>query len=85
MKTEGIRALIHPSEKYVETMSASFADGKRRNEEMLKHMQEIVDKVNKDLLPYKRISRVDLVDEPFEMSSTKKIKRFIYAEKYKYL
>ncbi|MCK9287403.1 MAG: AMP-binding protein [Sphaerochaetaceae bacterium] len=85
MKTEGIRALVHPSEKFVDEMKQRFPDDKQRKAEMNKHMDEIVEKVNKDLLPYKRISRVDLVDEPFEMSSTKKIKRFIYAEKYKYL
>lgn len=85
MKTEGVRALIHPSDKYVEEMSKKFTDSTQRKSEMEKHMQEIVDKVNKDLLPYKRISKVDIVDEPFEMSSTKKIKRYIYAQKYKNL
>lgn len=85
MKTEGVRALIHPSDKYVEEMSKKFPDSTQRKSEMEKHMQEIVDKVNKDLLPYKRISKVDIVDEPFEMSSTKKIKRYIYAQKYKNL
>jgi len=85
MKTEGVRALIHPSDKYVEEMSKKFTDSTQCKSEMEKHMQEIVDKVNKDLLPYKRISKVDIVDEPFEMSSTKKIKRYIYAQKYKNL
>ena len=66
-------------------MSKKFTDSTQRKSEMEKHMQEIVDKVNKDLLPYKRISKVDIVDEPFEMSSTKKIKRYIYAQKYKNL
>ena len=83
MKSEGIRALIHPSEKYVDEMAKKYADAATLYAEMEKHMKEVVDKVNKDLLPYKRISKVTVVAEPLEMTSTKKIKRYIVAEKYK--
>ena len=51
--------------------------------QMQKHMEEIVEEVNKELLPYKRIRKVFVIDEPMEMTSTKKIKRFIVANKYK--
>ncbi|PKL10482.1 MAG: long-chain fatty acid--CoA ligase [Spirochaetae bacterium HGW-Spirochaetae-8] len=83
MKTEGIRALIHPAEKFVDEMAKKYADAATLYAEMEKHMKEVVDKVNKDLLPYKRISKVTVVSEPLEMTSTKKIKRYIVAEKYK--
>ena len=46
-------------------------------------VEQIVEAVNKELLPYKRIRKVFVVDEPLEMTSTKKIKRFAVAKKYK--
>jgi long-chain acyl-CoA synthetase len=46
-------------------------------------MEEIVAEVNKDLQAYKKISKVTVVGEPMEMTSTKKIKRFIVAQQYK--
>jgi len=35
------------------------------------------------LQSYKKITRVTVVDEPLEMTSTKKVKRFVVAQKYK--
>lgn len=81
-KSEGIRAIIHPSDKFVEDMTAKFPDAANRDSEILKHMQEILDKVNKDLLPYKRITKLTIADEPLEMTSTKKIKRHVVAQVY---
>jgi long-chain acyl-CoA synthetase len=81
-KSEGIRAIIHPSDKFVEDMTAKFPDAANRETEILKHMQEILDKVNKDLLPYKRITKLTIADEPLEMTSTKKIKRHVVAQVY---
>jgi len=34
-----------------------------------------VDTVNRDLLPYQRIKRITVLNEPMEMTTTKKIKR----------
>ncbi len=45
-------------------------------------MEQIVEEVNKELLPYQRIRHIALIDEPMEMSSTKKIKRFVVKKKY---
>jgi long-chain acyl-CoA synthetase len=83
MKSEGIRVLIHPSEKFVEQMAKQYPDAATMYAEMDKHMREVVDKVNKENLPYKRITKVTVVSEPLEMTSTKKIKRYVVAEKYK--
>ena len=48
-------------------------------------MQHVVDEVNKELLPYKRITRLTIAKEPLEMTSTKKIKRHIVAKQYENL
>lgn len=74
-KIEGVACLIQPSADCVK----AFPD----KDSMQKHMEEIVETVNKDLLPYKRIRKVFVVDEPLEMTSTKKLKRFVIARKYK--
>ncbi len=81
-KVEGIRALIYPSDAYRDSVTSS-STGEKAAEIMQKRMEEIVDEVNKRLLPYKRIEKVGLVDKPMEMTSTKKIKRFKVAEEYK--
>ena len=75
LKSEGIRILIHPAEKYAK----SVGNDKKAIEE---HMNEIVREVNKELQSYKKITRVTVIDEPMEMTSTKKIKRFVVAKKY---
>jgi long-chain acyl-CoA synthetase len=67
MKTEGIEAVIVPAEDF----------SKRSTENEIKiRLDAIVDEVNRQLLPYKRISRISVRNEEMEMSSTKKIKRF---------
>ncbi len=62
MKVEGIEALIYPAE-----------DSKGKDEE---HFQKIIDEVNHELKPYQKINRLRILDEPMEMTTTKKIKRF---------
>lgn len=71
---EGICALIHPSSE----CKRKFPD----NAEMNAHMQQIIDEVNKQLLPYKRIRKFFVLDEEMEQTATKKIKRFIVQKKY---
>jgi len=46
-------------------------------------INQIVAEVNKELQSYKKITRVNVIDEPLEMTSTKKVKRFVVAQKYK--
>ncbi len=67
MKTEGIEAVIFPSEDFSKNNSEV---------EVKQRMDEIISLVNRELLPYKRISRISLRTDEMEMSSTKKIKRF---------
>ena len=80
-KSEGIRALVYPAEKFKDEMTKAHGDqAKAKIEE---RMQQIVSEVNKQLQAYKKITRVTVVDEPLEMTSTKKVKRFVVAQKYK--
>lgn len=65
--TEEIEALFYPSEDLRKN---------RNNDEIEARMNEIVHEVNKELQPYMRITRIRLLDEALEMTSTKKIKRF---------
>ncbi|MFA5514185.1 MAG: AMP-binding protein [Sphaerochaetaceae bacterium] len=80
--TEAIRAIIYPSDNFVEGTKKSYPDASELEKAIFDHMQLIIDKVNKDLLPYKRIMRLTIAKEPMEMTSTKKIKRHIVAKKY---
>jgi long-chain acyl-CoA synthetase len=66
MKTEGIEALVYPNEE-------SFKESSR--EETERRINEIVKEVNYELVPYKRIGRVQVLEQPMEMTTTKKIKR----------
>lgn len=76
-KGESCCAVIYPSDEYRKR------DVSR--EETYNHFKEIVEKVNVHLLPYKRIRKIIIADEPMEMSGTRKIKRFKVAEKYRSL
>jgi long-chain acyl-CoA synthetase len=70
---EEIEALVVPSEEWARTLAV---DG---GETVDKRMREIVAEVNEGLLPYQRISRIEVRVEPMEMTTTKKIKRFAVA------
>ncbi len=61
MKTEGIEALIYPAED---------ASDKSRE-----HFERIVAEVNSTLKPYQKIMRFHVLDQPMEMTTTRKIKR----------
>jgi len=67
MKTEGIEALIYPNEE---------AEDKSRE-----HFSEIIKAVNSELKVYQKIGRFHILDEPMEMTTTKKIKRHMVGLK----
>lgn len=73
-KSEGIEALIYPSDSLYQRLGVVRAipetDRNVRGE-----IQLIVDKINRTLQPYARISKVTLLDQPLEMTTTKKVKR----------
>ncbi len=66
---EGIEALIYPSKEHYDSLSIT-------NDEQIKEdMINAVKEVNREILSYKRISKIRILDEPMEMTTTKKIKR----------
>lgn len=75
LKSEAVCALVHPSDECRKKISDP--------EQLKAHIQEIIDTVNKTLQPYQRIRKLIIVDEPMEMSSTKKLKRFVVMKQYK--
>ena len=73
-KSEEIEALIYPADDLLARLGvergAAANDQKVYNEIKL-----IVDKVNKTLQPYARISKITILDKALEMTTTRKIKR----------
>jgi long-chain acyl-CoA synthetase len=69
-KSEHIEALVYPNPEYKdETGAAPSKDA------MKARIEKIIAEVNQRLLPYQRIERMELLNEPMEMTTTKKIKR----------
>ena len=57
--------------------------GEAAQAKITERMEEIVTEVNRKLQSYKKITRTTVIDEPLEMTSTKKVKRYLVAQKYK--
>lgn len=73
-KSEGIEALVYPSDDLVKRLS--LVRGTPEAEvQLTEAIEAIVDTVNKGLQPYQRISKITLLDEPLEMTTTRKVKR----------
>jgi len=71
LNSEEIEALIYPNPE----VFAPSGQPAVPKEQVEHRIQEIVDTVNRDILPYQRIKRVIVLDDPMEMTTTKKIKR----------
>lgn len=80
-KTEGIRALIYPAESYTDELKKKHSAEEIGNV-LQKRFEDIIAEVNKGLMQYKRIEKVRVIDEPMEMTSTKKIKRYKVSQLY---
>ncbi len=75
-KIEGIEALIYPSKEYFEGPGAREGID---SGDVEARIRRVVDEVNSRMLPYQRISKVTLLEEPLEMTTTKKVKRYSVA------
>jgi long-chain acyl-CoA synthetase len=75
MKTEGIEAVVYPS---LEQLQETGTDPQDRDA-VRRRVQAVIDEVNARLLPYQKIQRLSILDQPMEMTTTKKIKRFKVA------
>ncbi len=71
--SEMIEALIYPEQDWLAKLDADPAKAWKAAET---RMQNVVDEVNQKLLPYQKITRVAILKEPLEMTTTKKVKRF---------
>ena len=65
LRSEGIEALIYPSTEH---------QGKPESD-IRPRFQKVIDQVNATLLPYQRISRFSLLNEPMAMTTKRTIKR----------
>lgn len=73
-KSEGIEALIYPSDELFNRLKIQRGD--IEDTTVVKETVEgIVAEVNKKLQPYARISRITILEEALEMTTTKKVKR----------
>ncbi len=68
-KSEGIEAVIFPNSEYFDSK------GIYNSEKIVDELKDVIQSHNRELLPYKRIQRLRVVDQPLEMTTTKKIKR----------
>ena len=68
-ETTNIVALVYPNAEECE--KAGLSD----KEAICKAINDEVTKINKKLASYKHISRIEIMDEPFEKTTTQKIKR----------
>ena len=79
--SEEIEALIYPSDDLYKSLGVE-----RNNEfvqdEVLEAVQKIVSKVNKGFQAYSQISKVTLLKEPLEMTTSQKVKRNFVAKTY---
>ena len=73
-QSEGIEALVYPSDTLYTRLKISRED-KLSDTEVLEEINESIDKVNRTLLPYQRITKTTILEQPLEMTTTKKVKR----------
>lgn len=71
MKVEGIEALVFPN---IDAFKDSDGAAKPKAE-IVARMEAIISEVNQRMLSYQKIEKVTVLDEPMEMTTTKKIKR----------
>ncbi len=71
MKVEGIEALVYPNQDaFKDAVGAA-----KPKAEIIARVESIVSEVNQRMLSYQKIEKVTVLDEPMEMTTTKKIKR----------
>lgn len=73
-KSEGIEASVYPTDDLLKKLNVMR--GTPESEGPVKQaIDEIIEKVNRGLQPYQRISKMTVLEEPFEMTTTRKVKR----------
>ena len=73
---EGIEALIYPSDAVYERLGITRGNEAGADEAKVRGaVSEIVARVNKNQMPYAKISKITILKEPLAMTTTKKVKR----------
>jgi long-chain acyl-CoA synthetase len=68
-RSEGIEAVVFPNPEFFKNAGESV------KEQVKTRIATIISEVNTRLLPYQKIEKTTILDEPMEMTTTKKIKR----------
>lgn len=79
LTSEEIEVLIYPTDELYKTLNLDRGTP-AGDSAAYKRMAEIVEIVNKELLPYQRITKTTILDKPLEMTTTKKVKRYNKTE-----
>ncbi len=79
MKVENIGAYVYPAQEYFEEVARK--DGVNADKAFIEErIGGIIAEVNMRLMPYQRISKFKILDQPMEMTTTKKIKRYMVKD-----
>ena len=73
-KSEGIEALIYPAEELMKKLNV-MRNTPEAVDPVYAAISDLVAKVNKDAASYAKISKITILEEPLEMTTTKKVKR----------
>ncbi len=73
-KSEEIEALVYPADSVYEKLNVSRNDS-YSSEDVLEIIQNDVDTVNRTLQPYARITKITILEQPLETTTTLKVKR----------
>ncbi|MDR1748886.1 MAG: long-chain fatty acid--CoA ligase, partial [Spirochaetaceae bacterium] len=73
-KAEEIEALVYPSDELYKRLNVMRGTSEAVDP-IHTAIEEIIEKVNRGLQPYQRISKIVILDAPLEMTTTKKVKR----------
>ena len=79
LTSEEIEVLIYPTNELYKTLNLDRGTP-AGDSAAYKRMAAIVEIVNKELLPYQRITKTTILDKPLEMTTTKKVKRYNKTE-----
>lgn len=79
-KSEEIEALIYASDEAYKKLGilrdSTDENQKKQNDEKIKNLiNGDVEKINKNLRPYERITKITILEKPLEMTTTQKVKR----------
>ena len=75
LTSEEIEVLVYPTDELYKTQNLDRGTP-AGDSAAYKRIEAIVEIVNKELLPYQRITKITLLDTPLEMTTTKKVKRY---------